>query len=557
MPWAPSLSERLRTRSTESCRRAPQLRWNEQEKQTNDMVKKLKAPKTVLKTTPKKTATASNTGRSASRCETPSLDDLKIKITMDPSLTDDDFAALLSEEAAAPEATPYRIFPTKTVEGLADGILKNLRKREGSIVSAAPGTGARVAALVAADRQVLQRNAGIVLIAAPACLVQHWRHVLKTLNATFSVHKAVPAKWVDHAPVIVVPFPDFRKDAELLCREVKPKLLIVDGALGLAGNGSDWDDVVLFALSGIPVVALDAAGGFDRAAADVRARILKAVAPKVKLPKLDRNPEPEDADAEAFEDALNEALKPRLVRADWTGLTRPALGLDLDETPGFVPMFAELNTSPRAKTRSAAAPRTSAKAAQASLFDDGGLFGAIEDDAPPPPSKTPNTPKGKLLIELLSELTAAGKLAMVLTGDARTAEELKLWAWKAVGKPVKALEVKSVEGAWREELKALAEGARDAGAACVLRVDAGAAVPSWEVGDDAPLFDDRFVILDHDLWRARVESGEDPEVSGLFAGIAAVKPVTELLTQNRGEEYGVFERLVGAEARAGRRLLAD
>ncbi len=311
-------------------------------------------------------------------------------------------------------------------------MLKNLRKREGSIVSAAPGTGARTAALVAADRQVLKRNAGIVMIAAPAGLVQHWRHVLKTLNATFSVHKAVPAKWVNRVPVIVVPFADFWKDAELLCREVKPKILIVDGALGLAANASDWDDVMPFALSGIPVVALDTAGGFERAPADVGVRMLKAVAPKVKLPKLSETPEGREADGEAFEAALMDAAKSCLIRADWAGMTHQTLGLDPDETPGFVPMFAELTTSPGTRIRSAAAPKKPAKAAQASLFDDGGLFGAM-DDAPPPPSKTPNTPKGKLLVELLAELSAAGKLALILTGDARSAEELKLWSAKAVG----------------------------------------------------------------------------------------------------------------------------
>lgn len=49
----------------------------------------------------------------------------------------------------------------------------------------------------------------------------------------------------------------------------------------------------------------------------------------------------------------------------------------------------------------------------------------------------------------------------------------------------------------------------------------------------------------------------DPDVSGLFAGVTQAKPLTVLLTQNRGEEYGVFERLVGGEARVGRRLFAD
>lgn len=224
--------------------------------------------------------------RGTLRRETPSSDDLKIRIKFEVGLTDGDFGVLPGEDVEAPEAAPYRIFPTKTLETLADGVLKNLRKREGSIVSAAPGTGARTAALVAADRQVLKRNASIVIIAAPAGLVQHWRHVLKTLNATFSVHKAVPAKWVNRVPVIVVPFADFWKDAELLCREVKPKILIVDGALGLAANASDWDDVMPFALSGIPVVALDTAGGFERAPADVGVRMLKAVAPKVKLPSF-------------------------------------------------------------------------------------------------------------------------------------------------------------------------------------------------------------------------------------------------------------------------------
>lgn len=71
------------------------------------------------------------------------------------------------------------------------------------------------------------------------------------------------------------------------------------------------------------------------------------------------------------------------------------------------------------------------------------------------------------------------------------------------------------------------------------------------------LFDDRVVIVDHDLWRSRVEAGMDPDVSGLFAGVTQAKPLTVLLTQNRGEEYGVFERLVGGEARVGRRLFAD
>lgn len=250
------------------------------------MVKKLKAPKTVLKTMPKKTATTAKTRGGTLRRETPSSEDLKIRIKFEAGLTDDDFGVLPGEDVEAPEAAPYRIFPTKTIENLADGVLKNLRKREGSIVSAAPGTGARTAALVAADRQVLKRNVGIVMIAAPAGLVQHWRHVLKTLNATFSVHKAVPAKWVNRVPVIVVPFADFRKDAELLCREVKPKILIVDGTLVLAANASDWDDVMPFALSGIPVVALDAAGGFARAPADVRARLVKAVAPKVTSPSF-------------------------------------------------------------------------------------------------------------------------------------------------------------------------------------------------------------------------------------------------------------------------------
>lgn len=387
------------------------------------MVKKLKAPKTVLKTMPKKTATTAKTRGGTLRRETPSSDDLKIRIKFEVGLTDGDFGVLPGEDVEAPEAAPYRIFPTKTLETLADGVLKNLRKREGSIVSAAPGTGARTAALVAADRQVLKRNAGIVMIAAPAGLVQHWRHVLKTLNATFSVHKAVPAKWVSRSPVIVVPFADFWKDAELLCREVKPKILIVDGALGLAANASDWDDVMPFALSGIPVVALDTAGGFERAPADVGVRMLKAVAPKVKLPKLSETPEGREADGEAFEAALMDAAKSCLIRADWAGMTHQTLGLDPDETPGFVPMFAELTTSPGTRIRSAAAPKKSAKAAQALLFDDGGLFGAM-DDAPPPASKTPNTPKGKLLVELLAELSAAGKLALILTGDARTAEEL-------------------------------------------------------------------------------------------------------------------------------------
>ena len=68
------------------------------------------------------------------------------------------------------------------------------------------------------------------------------------------MHKAVPAKWVNRVlPVIVVPFADFWKDAELLCREVKPKILIVDGALGLAANASDWDDVMRFRPSGSPL----------------------------------------------------------------------------------------------------------------------------------------------------------------------------------------------------------------------------------------------------------------------------------------------------------------
>lgn len=267
------------------------------------MVKKLKAPKTVLKTMPKKTATTAKTRGGTLRRETPSSDDLKIRIKFEVGLTDGDFGVLPGEDVEAPEAAPYRIFPTKTLETLADGVLKNLRKREGSIVSAAPGTGARTATLVAADRQVLKRNAGIVMIAAPAGLVQHWRHVLKTLNATFSVHKAVPAKWVNRVPVIVVPFADFWKDAELLCREVKPKILIVDGALGLAANAFDWDDVMPFALSGIPVVALDTAGGFERAPADAGVRMLKAVAPKVKLQMLSETPEGREADGEAFEAA--------------------------------------------------------------------------------------------------------------------------------------------------------------------------------------------------------------------------------------------------------------
>ena len=494
--------------------------------------------------------------RGTLRRETPSSDDLKSRIKFEVGLTDGDFGVLPGEDVEAPEAAPYRIFPTKTLETLADGVLKNLRKREGSIVSAAPGTGARTAALVAADRQVLKRNASIVIIAAPAGLVQHWRHVLKTLNATFSVHKAVPAKWVNRVPVIVVPFADFWKDAELLCREVKPKILIVDGALGLAANASDWDDVMPFALSGIPVVALDTAGGFERAPADVGVRMLKAVAPKVKLPKLSETPEGREADGEAFEAALMDAAKSCLIRADWAGMTHQTLGLDPDETPGFVPMFAELTTSPGTRIRSAAAPKKPAKAAQASLFDDGGLFGAM-DDAPPPPSKTPNTPKGKLLVELLAELSAAGKLALILTGDARSAEELKLWSAKAVGKPAKVLEVTGPEGAWLGQLKAFAEEAGDVGGGCVLHVTADGVLPAWEGGDEAELFDDRVVIVDHDLWRSRVEAGMDPDVSGLFAGVTQAKPLTVLLTQNRGEEYGVFERLVGGEARVGRRLFAD
>ncbi len=109
------------------------------------------------------------------------------------------------------------------------------------------------------------------------------------------------------------------------------------------------------------------------------------------------------------------------------------------------------------------------------------------------------------------------------------------------------------EGAWLGQLKAFAEDAGDAGGGCVLHETADGVLPAWEGGDEAELFDDRVVIVDHDLWRSRVEAGG----SGLFAGVAQAKPLTVLLTQNRGEEYGVFERLVGGEARVGRRLFAD
>lgn len=62
-PDASPRMESLRTRSCETCRRrrGALLKNERRTREENEMVKKLKAPKTVLKTMPKKTATTAKT----------------------------------------------------------------------------------------------------------------------------------------------------------------------------------------------------------------------------------------------------------------------------------------------------------------------------------------------------------------------------------------------------------------------------------------------------------------------------------------------------------------